>query len=59
MKAEINELGTLIISSETPLESYAIHSWVNENWKGCAREIKTDNLQFDWNVPKDDKKDEK
>jgi hypothetical protein len=27
MKAEINEKGTLVISAETPMESYALSRW--------------------------------
>ncbi len=34
MKCEIKHDGTMLISSETELESYALGKWIDENLKG-------------------------
>lgn len=41
MKAEINENGMLTIKTETPLESYALKKWLDEN-----KEIGGEKLMF-------------
>jgi hypothetical protein len=56
MKAEINENGTLIISSETNLESYAIQKWIDENFEACSKNMKRDNILFNAQSVKEAKK---
>jgi hypothetical protein len=40
MKAEINEVGTLIVSAENKIESYALDQWWDNNINGCTLQFK-------------------
>ena len=51
MKATIDEKGMLRVEVETPLESYALRKWVNDNY-GCESAIASNNIEFDWSYRK-------
>lgn len=41
----------LRVEVETPLESYALRKWVNDNY-GCESAIASNNIEFDWSYRK-------